>query len=93
MIYDIEDGIFDREAISEACTTRGYKMLRFHFTESNDGRENKFFAWLEPSSGPDLQSLLALESDLEDCGEQDDVSLSVDFRGDVVELTVHDQSH
>ncbi len=90
MIYDIEDGIFDREAIEAVCTNHGYQMLKFHFMEGNDGRENKFFAWLapiEPSAGLSPESLYGMEAELQDTGDDDDTSLSVEMRGDVVEIT------
>lgn len=91
MIYDIEDGIFDREGIEAVCANRGFRMLKFHFTEGNDGRENKFFAWIEAVAGADLHSFLDLECDLGDNEEKDDeYSLSVDIRNDVVEITVYD---
>jgi hypothetical protein len=93
MIYDIEDGIFDRDAIEAACTNHGYQMLKFHFTEGNDGRENKFFAWLapiEPSAGLSLESLYGMEAELQDTDDDDDISLSVEIRGDVVEIRVYE---
>ena len=64
-------------------------MLKHHFTEGYNGREDRFFAWIEPVSGADLHSLLDLECDLGDINdEQDDVSLSVEIRGGVIEIRV-----
>jgi len=48
----------------------------------------KFFAWFEPVSGADLHSLLDLECDLEDTDEQDDVSLRVEIKNEVIEIVV-----
>jgi hypothetical protein len=56
-------------------------------------RENKFFAWLqpiEPSAGWPRESVFALESELQDNeDEEDNISLSVDITGEVVEITVY----
>lgn len=44
----------------------------------------------EPRAGADLHSLLDLECDLVDMDEQDDVSLRVEIRGEVIEIVVRE---
>ncbi|MEP7235101.1 MAG: hypothetical protein ABI778_07375 [Ignavibacteriota bacterium] len=90
MIYNIQEGQFNREAIVEACNARGFQILKDKIFDAPDMSEKKYFAWVKPST-PQISpgTLWDLESELSDNeGEEGFFSLDSSVSPETIEITV-----
>lgn len=91
MIYNIEEGQFNREVIAEACNAKGLQILKDKIFDAPDMTEKKYFAWVKPLT-PQVSkdTLLDLESDLADNeGEEEFFSLESSVSRDTIEITIY----